>query len=260
MNAIETSGLRRSYGDVTALDDLSLTVDAGELFGFLGPNGAGKTTTIEILTGQLRPDAGMASVLGVDPVEDPVGVRQRIGILPEQESPPSFLSAREYFDFVGDVRDLDRLTVERRVSTWADSLSFTSKLDTLCADLSRGQQQKVMVTQAFLHDPDLVFIDEPLVNLDPIVQERLKTFLQSYRDDGNTVFLSTHDIDVAQALCSRVGVLVDGALVADRRPAELDPEDSLLDVFLENVSGHDSGSKSTAAAAAESAPSGMEED
>jgi ABC-2 type transport system ATP-binding protein len=235
MTAIETSSLRRRYGDVTALAGLSLTVDDGELFGFLGPNGAGKTTTIEILTGQLRPDGGRARVLGVDPVADPVGVRERIGVLPEQESPPSFMTAREYFDFVGDVRALDADTVHERVESWADRLAFDSTLDTLCADLSRGQQQKVMVTQAFLHDPDLVFIDEPLVNLDPIVQERLKGHLQDYRDAGNTIFLSTHDIDVAEALCSRVGVLVDGVLVAARRPADLGPDESLLDLFLADV-------------------------
>lgn len=237
MTAIETTSLRRSYGEVTALADLSLVVEDGELFGFLGPNGAGKTTTIEILTGQLRPDSGRASIVGVDPVADPVGVRERIGILPEQESPPSFLTAREYFDFVGDVRGIDEDTVESRVQTWAERLSFESKLDTLCADLSRGQQQKVMVTQAFLHEPALVFIDEPLVNLDPIVQERLKTFLREYRADGNTIFLSTHDIDVAEDICSRVGVLVDGELVAERRPADLGPDESLLDVFLADVGG-----------------------
>jgi len=235
MTAIETSSLKRTYGDVTALADLSLTVDEGELFGLLGPNGAGKTTTIEILTGQLRPDSGTARVLGVDPVAEPVEVRRRIGILPEQESPPSFLTAREYFDFVGDVRDLDDAVVEDRVADWADRLSYENKLDTLCADLSRGQQQKVMVTQAFLHRPDLVFIDEPLVNLDPIVQERLKRFLETYPEDGNTIVLSTHDIDVAEELCTRVGVLVDGELVAERRPAELSPDESLLDVFLADV-------------------------
>ncbi|MBP1953182.1 ABC-2 type transport system ATP-binding protein [Halarchaeum rubridurum] len=234
MNAITTEGLRKSYGDLTALAGLTLDVPAGELFGLLGPNGAGKSTTIRILTGQLRPDAGTASVLGVDPVDDPVGVRERVGVLPEQESPPSFMTPREYFDFVGSVRDLDAETVDARVETWADRLGYGAKLDTMNTDLSRGQQQKVMITAAFLHDPDLVFIDEPLANLDPIVQETVKRVLRDYRDDGNTVFLSTHDIDVAADLCDRVGIVREGELVTTRRPAGLG-EERLLDVFLREV-------------------------
>ncbi|GGL20932.1 ABC transporter ATP-binding protein [Halarchaeum grantii] len=235
MNAIATADLRKSYGDLTALAGLTLDVPSGELFALLGPNGAGKSTTIRILTGQLRPDAGSASVLGVDPVEDPVGVRERIGVLPEQESPPSFMTPREYFDFVASVRGIDDDALSERVETWAARLSFREKLDTLNTDLSRGQQQKVMITGAFLHDPDLVFIDEPLVNLDPIVQETVKRFLESYRDDGNTVFLSTHDIDVAAELCDRVGIVREGDLVATRRPAELGEGERLLDVFLREV-------------------------
>ncbi|WP_211313341.1 ABC transporter ATP-binding protein [Halarchaeum salinum] len=236
MNAIATADLRKAYGDLTALSGLTLDVPAGELFGLLGPNGAGKSTTIRILTGQLRPDAGSASVLGIDPVDDPVGVRERVGILPEQESPPSFMTPREYFDFVGSVRDLDAAVVEERVETWADRLAYEAKLDTMHTDLSRGQQQKVMVTAAFLHDPDLVFIDEPLANLDPIVQEAVKRFLRDYRDAGNTVFLSTHDIDVAAELCDRVGIVNEGELVTTCRPAELS-EERLLDVFLREVGG-----------------------
>ncbi|GAA0289907.1 ABC transporter ATP-binding protein [Halarchaeum salinum] len=236
VNAIATADLRKAYGDLTALSGLTLDVPAGELFGLLGPNGAGKSTTIRILTGQLRPDAGSASVLGIDPVDDPVGVRERVGILPEQESPPSFMTPREYFDFVGSVRDLDAAVVEERVETWADRLAYEAKLDTMHTDLSRGQQQKVMVTAAFLHDPDLVFIDEPLANLDPIVQEAVKRFLRDYRDAGNTVFLSTHDIDVAAELCDRVGIVNEGELVTTCRPAELS-EERLLDVFLREVGG-----------------------
>jgi ABC-2 type transport system ATP-binding protein len=240
MAPIVADGLRKEYGGVTALASLSLSVEAGELFGFLGPNGAGKTTTITILTGQLTPDGGAASVLGVDPVAEPVEVRRGIGILPEQESPPSFMTPREYFAFVGTVRDIPDDAVEERTDRWAERLGFGEQLDTLCTDLSRGQQQKVMITQAFLHRPDLVFIDEPLANLDPIVQERFKRFLREYREAGNTVFLSTHDIDVAEELCSRVGIVSAGELVATRRPADLDPGESLLDVFLEEVGGrHD---------------------
>ena len=230
--AIETRGLRKVYGDVTALADLTLTVEEGELFGLLGPNGSGKTTTIDVLTGQRTPTTGEATVLGVDPVESPVEVRERVGIVPEGEAPPSFMSPREYFQFVGDVRELN--DVEARIDEWAARLAFEGKLDTLCTDLSKGQRQKVMLTGAFLHEPDLVFIDEPLVNLDPIVQERFKEYVRDYHAAGNTLFLSTHFVGVAEELCSRVGIVADGEFVAEVGSDELGETD-LLDAFLDEV-------------------------
>lgn len=223
----------KRYGDVVALDGLSLTVERGELFGFLGANGAGKTTTIKLLTGQRRPDAGSVSVLGRDPGVDPVETRRHLGVLPEREDPPSFMTPREYFGFVGRVRDIDAKTLAARVDAWTRRFAFREQLDTLCTDLSRGQRQKVMIAASFLHEPDLVFIDEPLANLDPIMQERLKGFLVDYAREDNTVFLSTHHIDVAEEVCTRVGILRDGRLVEDRRPADRD--DDLLDAFLGEV-------------------------
>jgi len=233
--AIKADSLRKSYGDVTALDGLSLSVAEGELFGLLGPNGAGKTTTMEVLTGQVTPDSGSAEVLGVDPVAEPTAAREGVGILPEKESPPSFMTPREYFQFVGAVRGLPDDAVDERVGTWAGRLDIAGKLDTLSTDLSRGQQQKVMVAAAFLHEPALVFIDEPLANLDPIAQEGVKRFLARYREAGNTVVLSTHDVSVAAELCTRVGVVYGGDLVREVRPADLKDGTGLLDVFIEAV-------------------------
>ncbi|WP_224448717.1 ABC transporter ATP-binding protein [Haloprofundus salilacus] len=235
MTAIQIEALYKRYGDITAIDGLSLAVDEGELFGLLGPNGAGKTTTMEILTGQLTPERGHVSVLDVDPVEHPTYARERVGILPEKESPPSFMTPREYFEFIGAIRGISDEKIDERIEMWADRLGFSEKLDTLSTDLSRGQQQKAMITGAFLHDPELVFIDEPLANLDPIVQERVKRFLREYRDAGNTVIVTTHDVDVAEELCSRVGIVYNGTLVADVRPAALSIDKTLLDVFLEHV-------------------------
>lgn len=232
MPAIRATDLRKRFGEVTALDGLSVEVGSGELYGFLGPNGAGKTTTLRVLTGQSRPDAGEARVLDVDPVADPIDVRRRVGILPEQGTPPSFLTPREYLQFVGRVRDIADDVVVDRTAAWADRLGFEGKLDVLATDLSRGQSQKVMIAAAFLHDPDLVFIDEPLANLDPIVQERVKEYLRSYAGD-NTVFVSTHDIGVAEELCTRVGIVANGRVVSEHDTATLDG--SLLDAFLDDV-------------------------
>ncbi|WP_436924367.1 ABC transporter ATP-binding protein [Halosimplex amylolyticum] len=238
MAAIETNDLTRRYGDVTALDSLSLSVPEGELFGLLGPNGSGKTTTIEILTGQLDPTDGTAAVLGHDPVADPLAVREAVGILPEREDPPSFLTPREYLQFVGDVRGFD--AAEDRIAEWADRLGFDHKLDTLSTDLSEGERQRVMLAQTFIHEPDLVFIDEPLVNLDPIMQAEVKDHMREYCERGNTLFLSTHFLEVAEELCTSVGIIRDGTLVAERDPADLDPDEQLLDYFRREVEAAES--------------------
>ncbi|SDE78647.1 ABC transporter ATP-binding protein [Halorientalis regularis] len=237
MTAIETEELTKRYGDVSALVDLSLTVPDGELFALLGPNGSGKTTTIEILTGQLEPTSGTASVLGHDPVTDPLAVRGSVGILPEREDPPSFLTPREYLEFVGSVRDLDDVTA--RIDEWAERFEFAGLLDTLSTDLSEGERQRVMLAAAFVHEPDLVFIDEPLVNLDPLMQEQIKGHFREYVERGNTVFLSTHFIEVAEELCTRVAIVSDGRLVAERDPRELGEGERLLDVFRTEVNDAD---------------------
>ncbi|ERH09254.1 MAG: ABC-type multidrug transport system, ATPase component [halophilic archaeon J07HX64] len=242
MSAVETTGLTKEYGDVAALDGLDLSIETGELYALLGPNGSGKTTTIEILTGQRRPTSGSAQVLGVDPVAEPVEVRRAIGILPEREDPPSFLTPREYLEFVSEMRDIG--SVEERIERWANRLEFQGVLDTLSTDLSEGERQRVMLAQVFIHDPDLVFIDEPLVNLDPLMQAQVKTQLREYCEAGNTLFLSTHFMEVAEDLCTRVGILADGDLVAERDPRTADED--LLDTFATRVGETEAGEDPTA--------------
>ncbi|WP_277541001.1 ABC transporter ATP-binding protein [Haloarcula laminariae] len=234
MAAIETTELTRRFGEVTALSGLSLSVEDGALFGLLGPNGSGKTTTIELLTGQREPTSGSATVVGHDPVAEPMAVKRAIGILPEREDPPSFLTPREYLTFVGEVRAIDE--VDERIESWAERLEFAGVLDALSTGLSEGERQRVMLAAAFLHDPDLVFIDEPLVNLDPIMQEQVKAVLADYCERGNTLFLSTHYVDVAAELCTHVGIVEGGELVAECDPREMS-EDELLDYFIAEVGG-----------------------
>ena len=234
MAAIETEELTRRFGEVTALDGLSLSVESGALFGLLGPNGSGKTTTIELLTGQRTPTSGAATVAGHDPVTEPMALKHAIGILPEREDPPSFLTPREYLTFVGEVRDID--DIEGRIEQWAERLEFGGVVDALSTGLSEGERQRVMLGAAFLHDPELVFIDEPLVNLDPIMQEQVKAELAAYCERGNTLFLSTHYVDVAAELCTHVGIVEDGQLVAECDPRQLS-ESELLDYFVAEVGG-----------------------
>ncbi len=233
---IEADGLTKDYGTVAAVSGVSFTIVEGELFGLLGPNGSGKTTMIRMLTGQVRPTSGSARVMGIDPARDPVGVRRLVGIIPEQETPPSFLTAEEYLHFVARIRNLDR--IDERCDRWFDLLEFRDKRDVLCKDLSRGTRQKLMVAQAFLHEPRLVLIDEPLINLDPIMQRTVKDFLQSYVRDGGTVLISTHIIDIAEEICDRIGILHNGRLLYCGPTDELAvPGRNLERSFLDLVRG-----------------------
>ena len=206
---ITTDTLSKSYGETRAVNGVSIAVTRGSLFGLLGPNGSGKTTMIRMLTGQVRPTGGSAQVLGLDPAAEPVAVRELVGIIPEQESPPSFLTAEEYLLFVSSIRKIDNPPI----AWWFDFLDFADKRNVLCKDLSRGTRQKLMFAQAFLHRPVLAVIDEPLINFDPLVQQTVKEYLVDYVAAGNTVFFSTHILDVAEEICSDIAILHKGDLL-----------------------------------------------
>ncbi|HOP67254.1 MAG TPA: ABC transporter ATP-binding protein [Methanoregulaceae archaeon] len=238
MNAvIEADGLTRYYGDLAAVDNVSLSVEAGSLFGLLGPNGSGKTTMIRMLTGQVRPSSGTATVLGVDVVKDPVLARVKVGIIPEQETPPSFLTASEYLDFVARIRKID--DADEKARWWFEFLDFADKKDVLCKDLSRGTRQKLMFAQAFLHRPILALIDEPLINFDPVMQKTVKEYLREYVSDGGTIFLSTHILEVAEEICSDVAILHRGQIVHSGTVAEILARKEKLSEFFLNAVGKD---------------------
>ncbi|MBP1928864.1 ABC-2 type transport system ATP-binding protein [Methanolinea mesophila] len=231
---IATEGLTRTFGSTVAVDHVSLSVKKGELYGLLGPNGSGKTTMIRMLTGQIRPTGGFATVFGLDPGKDPVGVRARVGIIPEQETPPSFLTAEEYLRFVGSVRKIGDIGAV--ADWWFDFLEFSDKKDVLCRDLSRGTRQKLMFSQAFLHRPELALIDEPLINFDPVMQEKVKGYLSEYVEKGGTVFISTHILEIAEEICTAFAILHQGRLIHTGTVRELrDREQHLNEFFLSLV-------------------------
>jgi len=212
MATIKTEKLKKNYGDIEALNDISIEVNKGDIVGFLGPNGAGKSTTIEVLTGQTDRDAGKVKVLGQDPEDNPVELRSKLGILPEREDPPSFLTGREYFEFISDIRDKQLET-----DKWVKRLRLEGKLDKLTHNLSKGERQKLMIVQAFFHNPDLVFIDEPMSNLDPVIQEEVKKI---FSEHSETVFLCTHNVELAQEVCDKVFFIKNGEVIEEIKDTE----------------------------------------
>ena len=227
---LEAKELSKVYGEVTAVNSVSLAVKEGALFGLLGPNGSGKTTMIKMLTGQARPTSGSATVLGLDVEKDPVGVRAQVGIIPEQETPPSFLTAVEYLEFVGAVRKIPG--IGEKADWWFDFLEFRDKKNVLCKDLSRGTRQKLMFAQAFIHEPALALIDEPLINFDPIMQDVVKDYLAGYVKKGRTIFISTHILEVAEEICSEFAILHKGNLLHTGPVADLAAQNEHLSSFF----------------------------
>ena len=220
---IDVDGLEKSFDDVEALKSVDLNVDEGEIVSILGANGAGKSTIVKILTGQMDRDSGNVTVLGLDPEINQVSLRENLGILPEREDPPSFLTGKEYLEFVADVRDEE---IDKEY--WIKEFNLEGKMDELTYNLSKGERQKLMIIQAFFHEPDLVFIDEPLVNLDPIIQERAKKLFKEHRENGGTIFLCTHVLSLAEEICDRVMFLKNGKITDEIK----DPE-NLTEKFLD---------------------------
>ncbi len=240
MEVIEAKNLMKTFGDLVAVNRISLLIGEGELFGLLGPNGSGKTTTIKLLTGQLKPTDGRIKVMGIDVIKHPVEVRKRIGIIPEQETPPSFLTAEEYLHFVGKIRGIN--DVERECRWWFKFLEMEEERRTLCKDLSRGMKQKLMFAQCFLHHPKLAFVDEPLMNLDPIMQRKVKNYLKNFAEDGGTIFFSTHVLEIAEEICTRVAIIYEGEIIYDISMEEIRKEGkNLEEVFLKAIGRRNDG-------------------
>ena len=230
-----TEDLSKIFGDFVALHPLNVKVFAGEFFGVFGPNGAGKSTFIRLLTGQLQSTVGSVEVLGIDVKKMPQRLKANIGIVPESESPPSYLTPYEYLYFVGRLRRLDDLS--NKVLYWLDWFGMTDKRDTMCKDLSKGQRQKVMLACAFIHEPRLLFLDEPFANLDPIYQRKCRKWLLAHVAKGGTIFMCSHVLEVAERLCTRLAIIDHGKVLASGKISDIKESESetLEDVFIRLV-------------------------
>ena len=229
--------LGKRYGDFIALHPLNVKVSSGEFFGVFGPNGAGKSTFIKLLTGQLRPSIGAVEVLGINAAKSPQKLKANIGIVPESESPPSYLTPGEFLQFVGKLRGIEDL--DSKVKYWMDWFGLQEKSDTMCKDLSKGQRQKVMLASAFIHEPKLLFLDEPFANLDPIYQRKCRQWLLDMVKNGGTIFLCSHVLEMAERMCNRMAIINNGKVLAAGTVKGLKESDdeTLEDVFIRLV-GH----------------------
>ena len=213
---IETEHLTKRYGAARGIDDLSLAVDAGEVFGFLGSNGAGKTTTIRTLLDLQHPTSGHARIFGLDSRIASRQIRARLGNLPGDFSCDPQLTGREFLGFCAEIRGLDGLG-----SATALAERFEADLDRRIGELSRGNRQKVGLIQALFHDPELLLLDEPTTGLDPLMQEEFLAVVTEFRQRGGTVFLSSHDLAEVERVCDRVAIIRAGRLAAVENVAEM---------------------------------------
>ena len=219
--AVETHGLTRDFGSLRAVDGIDLAVPAGSFFGFLGPNGAGKSTTIKCLTGLLRPSAGSMRILGVDPLADPVAVKRRIGVVPEDLALFERLTAPETLTFIAEVHGLEAATARDRASDLLELMDLKGAGTTLVTDFSHGMRKKLSLAAALLPAPKLLFLDEPFEGIDAVASRQIKDLLQSFVSRGGTIFLTSHILEIVERLSTHIGVIVKGRLVAQGTMAEI---------------------------------------
>jgi ABC-2 type transport system ATP-binding protein len=235
---IEIEALTRRFGKSVAVESLTLQVRAGEIFGFLGPNGAGKTTTIKLIAGLLRPSAGIVRLAGIDVARDPVAAKALLGYVPDTPHLYEKLTPGEFLRFVGRLWRMDGQEVERKIEHYLGIFQLLDRRGDLIEGLSHGMRQKVAIAAALLHSPRLLVVDEPMVGMDPLGSRVARGLLREHARTGGTVFLSTHDLQLAEEICDRVGLIRRGKLVALGTMSELQQlaasgSQGLEDIFLE---------------------------
>jgi ABC-2 type transport system ATP-binding protein len=239
---IEIRDLTKKYGDFTAVDHLSLRVEPGEIFGFLGPNGAGKTTTIRILAGLSLPTSGEVRINGTDIANDGMAAKRITGYVPDRPYLYEKLTGRELLQFVANLYGREWAECEARAAELLRYFDLHDWADARIENLSHGMKQKLVIISALVHDPQLLIIDEPMVGLDALAQRQVKLLFRRLADEHKTVFLTTHTLSIAEAVCDRIAILHRGRIIATGVTADLKeaagrPGSPLEDVFLELTYG-----------------------
>ena len=235
--AVELQNVVKRYNEILAVDQVNLTINKGEIFGLLGPNGSGKSTTLKMLMGLVKNDSGSINVLGVDVQKDPVTVKQQVGYVPESPRLYEFLTGIEYLDFIGDIYSMQTEEKQSRITEYLKALQLEGREGDMINGYSDGMKQKIALISAFLHKPKLLILDEPLSALDPRSARIVKDFLHQLKNQGVTTIMSTHVLEIAQAVCDRIAIMYKGKLLALGNMKELRamaklPDSGLEDIFL----------------------------
>jgi ABC-2 type transport system ATP-binding protein len=239
---IDIGSVSKTYAKakVKALENINLNVRDGEIFGFLGPNGAGKTTTIKLITGILKPDSGSIKVNGIDIVKTPVEAKKNIGFVPDNPEIFNRLTGIEYLNFIADVYEVSGNERFDRINELGETFEIKDALPSSISSYSHGMRQKLVLIGALLHNPAVWVLDEPMVGLDPKAAFALKEMMRKHADKGNTVFFSTHIMEVAEKVCDRIGIIKKGQIVFtgtldELRELRKDKDESLENLFLELI-------------------------
>ena len=239
---IRLADLTKRYGKFTAVDNISLHVPRGELFGLLGPNGAGKTTTMRMIAGILRPTSGSISVAGIDLLDRPLAAKARLGFIPDRPFVYDKLTGGEFLRFAAALYGQQGAVVERRIDELLELFELTPWKGELTENYSHGMRQKLIICGAFVHRPELIVVDEPMVGLDPKSARLLKDLFRQFVDRGGTVLMSTHTLEIAEVMCDRVAIVYRGKVAAQGTMADLREQtasgnSSLEDIFLKLTGG-----------------------
>ena len=230
---LDIQHLTKTYGEKKAVDDLSLRIAPGEIYGFIGHNGAGKTTTLKAAVGILQFDAGDIFIGGKSIRTDPLGCKRQLAYIPDNPDLDDFMSGIQYLNFIADIFGIPAAERWARIEPLADAFELTADLGQPVSAYSHGMKQKLAIIAAWIHDPKLILMDEPFVGLDPKAAHRLKGMMRAVCDGGGAIFFSTHVLEVAEKLCDKVAIIRGGRLIRSGTMEEVKGDDSLEDVFLE---------------------------
>ncbi len=232
---IRLEGLTKAYGSFVAVDRIDLHVPRGQLYGFLGPNGAGKTTTLRMIAGILRPTAGRIWLGGDDLIAAPMVAKRRLGFIPDRPFVYEKLTGAEFLRFVAGLYGQDGATVERRIDELLELFELSVWKDELVESYSHGMRQKLIISSALIHRPECIVVDEPMVGLDPRAARLLKDMFRHFVEHGGTVLMSTHTLEVAEAMCDRIAIIQNGKIVASGTVDEMRQQTAAGDASLEEL-------------------------